>query len=303
MPRDENFLGQFIPIHYHYNMLLDETRMSSFRAAIEYLTPPGAKVLDLGGGTGVLSHFAAQNAARVWCVERNPELVAAARKFLDLNKNGSRVEVIQADARDFLPAERVDVVVCEMLHVALVREKQIEVIDSFKRRYLERFGPPLPKFIPEASLLAMQPVEQSFDFNGYHAPVPLFQAPGAEHPSTRALGQPVVYAAIEYDGALPTRFDVQTEFTAEQAGRLNAVRFVTKNILAFQEAEGSAIEWSNQYLVAPLEEPMDLKAGETITISIDYQTGCELHLFLGMVGARRESQRGTEVHYERRSAA
>ena len=118
---DERFLGTFIPIHYHYNMLLDEARMSSFREAIEYLTPPNATVLELGGGTGVLSHFAAQKASQVWCVERNPELVAAARKFLEINNSGRCVEVIQADARDFLPPERVDVVICEMLHVALVR--------------------------------------------------------------------------------------------------------------------------------------------------------------------------------------
>ena len=34
--------------------------MSGFRRAVEACVRPGAKVLELGGGTGVLSFFAAQ---------------------------------------------------------------------------------------------------------------------------------------------------------------------------------------------------------------------------------------------------
>ncbi|MGC4002533.1 MAG: hypothetical protein QM811_05070 [Pirellulales bacterium] len=71
---EEMLLGQFIPLHYHFNMLQDRTRMEPFREAIEMVVPVGGKVLELGGGTGVLSWFAAQRAAKVWCVERNPAL-------------------------------------------------------------------------------------------------------------------------------------------------------------------------------------------------------------------------------------
>jgi hypothetical protein len=39
----------------------------------------------------------------------------------------------------------------------LLRKKQIPVIDSFKKRYLEKFDGPLPVFIPEASIQAIQP--------------------------------------------------------------------------------------------------------------------------------------------------
>jgi len=290
MTMSEQFLGAFIPIHYHYNMLLDDVRMSSFRGAIDCLTPLGGKALELGGGTGVLSHYAAQKASRVWCIERNPELVSAARRFLELNHSTGRVEVIQADAREYLPPERVDVVICEMLHVALAREKQIEVIDSFQRRYLEMFGPPLPAFIPEASLLAVQPVEQSFEFNGYTAPIPLFQTPGAEHASTRGLSQTAVYSSVEYGRSLPTHFDIRVDFSVAQSGTLNAVRFVTKNLLALQVSVSRAIEWSNQYLVAPLEEPLAVRAGEVITISSNYAAGCELNQLVSSVQACRKNQ-------------
>ena len=79
-----HYLGQFIPLHYHHNMLMDENRMSAFKAAIDYAVFNGAKVLELGGGTGVLSCLAASKASKVWCVEFNPDLVAESRRLLAL---------------------------------------------------------------------------------------------------------------------------------------------------------------------------------------------------------------------------
>lgn len=55
---EHHYLGQFIPLHYHHNMLTDENRMSNFKAAIDHVVFAGAKVLELGGGTGALSCFA-----------------------------------------------------------------------------------------------------------------------------------------------------------------------------------------------------------------------------------------------------
>ncbi len=289
---DEHVLGQYIPLHYHYNMLLDQARMSSFRDAIQYLTPSGAKVLDLGGGTGVLSHFAASKAGHVWCVERNPELVRTARRLMQHNPFGHRVEVIQADAMEYLPPEPVDVVICEMLHTGLMREKQIQVIGSFQERYLAHFGGPLPRFVPEASLLAVQPVEQPFEFSGFSAPIPFFQDSGGNHEQTRGLCQPLVYAAVEYDRALPERFEGRTKFSMERSGQLNALRFITKNLLAFQESEGSAIEWSNQYLVVPLGQTFDVAAGAEIVVEFSYGAGCQLEELLDSAQVIPHSQWG-----------
>jgi protein arginine N-methyltransferase 1 len=176
---EEHLLGQFIPLHYHFAMLQDEVRITAFREAIKLHVEPGMNVLELGGGTGVLSYFAAKQGAHVWCVERNPEMVQASRRLLKQNGVGDRVDVIEADATKFLPPERVDVVVCEMLQVAMLREKQLQVIESFKQRYLAEFGGELPKFIPDSSLMTVQPVKQCYEFAGYHAPIPMFQAPGA----------------------------------------------------------------------------------------------------------------------------
>jgi predicted RNA methylase len=275
------FPADIIPIQYHFNMLNDSARMDGFAAAITAAVRPGMRVVELGGGTGVLSWFAArQGAARVWCVEKLPEMVVAARTSLAANEHGERVTVVNADAEDFLPPEPVDVVICEMLHTGLLREKQLSVIGSFKRRYLNRFGGPLPRMIPEATLQAIQPVQQDFAYNGYLAATPMFQDARSVQPRTLELGPPQVFQAFTYDQVLPDRCAMDNSLTITRPGTFNAVRVVTKNLLAIQPS-GPPPEWIMGYLIMPLATPLAMPfavaAGDEPHVSFDYRPGDELN--------------------------
>lgn len=282
------YLGQFIPLHYHHNMLMDENRMTNFKAAIEHAVFKGAKVLELGGGTGVLSCLAAQKASKVWCVEFNPELVAESRRFLTLNAHGHKVEVIHANAFDYLPPEPVDVVICEMIHAAMLREKQVEMIDSFKQRYLRHFEAPLPVFIPEAVIMAVQPVQQHYDFFGFHAPIIQFQRPHNDHPGSTPLASPVVYSTLDFSQATSSKIQWAGNFVLEQDGTVNALRFITKNILAILPEQASTIDWLIDYLVLPLASPLQAKAGEVLSVTFDYLAG-------GSIRSLEQSMRVTKI--------
>ncbi|MCM2371834.1 methyltransferase domain-containing protein [Aporhodopirellula aestuarii] len=276
---EEEVLGQYIPLLYHYNMLQDEDRVGAFRDAIDLTVRPGMHVVELGGGTGVLSSFAARRGARVTCVERNPELVATSRRFLAANGLAELVNVVHADAAEYVPSEPVDVVVCEMLHVGLLREKQTEVIHSFKQNYRRamnahsRCPVALPVFLPEVSILMVQLVEQSFDFAGYHAPVPMFQAPTAGQTRTIELSDLHPYANLAYDEAIPTRFAAAIPIQLRCDGHVNAIRLVTQNVLTIDEPAQRAITWANQCLVLPLEKPLDCEAATALTVAFDYAAG------------------------------
>lgn len=267
------YLGQFIPLQYHHNMLMDANRMKNFKAAIDYAVFPGAKVLELGGGTGVLSWFAAAKAEKVWCVEFNPDLVAESRRLLAMNKNGHKVEVIHADAFEYLPPEPVDVVICEMIHVAMLKEKQIEVIESFKRRYLERFGGPLPVFIPEAVIMAAQPLQQEYDFEGFNAPIMQIQELAADLPGTVELAQPAVYSLLDFNQPMDLAIGWQGDFVIERSGTVNAMRFITKNVLAVVMEKSATIDWLNRYLALPLNEPVLVAAGDVLHVQFQYRAG------------------------------
>jgi predicted RNA methylase len=270
------YLGQFIPVQYHHNMLMDQNRMHNFKCAIDYVVQPGAKVLELGGGTGVLSFFAAQKADKVYCVEFNPDLVQEARRFLAINENGHKVEVVQADAFEYLPPEPVDVVICEMLHVAMIREKQVDVIEQFKQRYLECFGGPLPRFIPEAVLLAVQPLQKEYDFEGFRAPIVQFEENKVIHTDTVQLGNPVVYGVLDFTQPVDAVLGFDGQLVIEQAGELNALRFINKNVLAVVQEQGSTIDWLMNYMSLPLAQPIKVAAGDIVDVSFRYRAGSSI---------------------------
>lgn len=267
------YLGQFIPVHYHHNMLMDQNRMHSFKSAIFHAVKPGAKVLELGGGTGVLSFFAAQKADKVYCVEFNPDMVREARRFLAMNQNGHKVEVVHADAFEYLPPEPVDIVICEMIHVGMLREKQVEVIESFKRRYLARFGGPLPVFMPEAVIMAAQPLQQDFNFDGFHAPIVQFQPHDVIYPGTIELAQPGVYSILDFSQPVDARIAWSGQFLVQKAGHMNALRFITKNVLSIIEERGTTIDWLNHYMMLPLAKPLDVQPGDVVQIGFAYRAG------------------------------
>jgi predicted RNA methylase len=267
------YLGQFIPVHYHHNMLRDRNRMQSFRVAIDHAVAPGAKVLELGGGTGVLSFFAAQKASKVYCVELNPDLVQEARRFLAMNANGHKVEVVHADAFEYLPPEPVDVVICEMIHVGMLREKQVDVIEAFKQRYLERFGGPLPVFLPEAVIMAVQPIQHDYEFEGYHAPIVQFQETGVVHTDTVELAAPGVYSILDFTQPVNPVIAFDGQFTIETTGELNALRFVTKNILAVLQERGTTVDWLNHYMTLPLAQPLPVVPGDVVQVTFRYRAG------------------------------
>ncbi len=280
MPQDtERELGQFIPLHYHYVMLQDTLRVSGFQAAIQARVGVGTRVVELGGGTGILSFLAAKRGAQVQCIERNPALVETATKLLSENGVGERVDVIQQDAATWTPNSPVDVVVCEMLHVAMLRERQLDVIAAFKTNYREKFGHDvrLPTFIPEASVLMVQAVEHNYSVAGYYAPVPVFQALDREHESaTRSATELLPYSVINYDAAYATQFDECLSLDVNQAGRINALRFITQNALAVDVENQVATSWPNQALIMPLEQAIDAGAADHLTVQFSYRAGDSL---------------------------
>jgi len=253
-----------IPLQYQALLLTDERRMSAFQDAIAHTVTPGLRVLDLGAGTGVLSYFAARQGATVTAVEREPRVLATARAALRAAV-GDAVRLVHADARDYLPDEPVDLVLCEMLHVGLLRERQVEVINSFKRRYLRHI-----------SVQAAQPVEQDFTYFGYTVPAPVFQLPASIQPRTVEAAPLQVFQQFFYADPIPTHCTADLRFIAERPALVNAVRLITKNLLTLVQQPPGSIDWTMNYLVVPLRDPVEVLPGDTIRIRFDYCPGDEI---------------------------
>jgi hypothetical protein len=59
----------------------------------------------------------------------------------------------------------------------------------------------------------------------------------------------------------------------EQGGRLNALRFITKNVLSIIEERGTTIDWLNHYRLLPLATPLDVQPGDVVQVSFAYRAG------------------------------
>lgn len=271
--------ADIIPLQYHAQMLLDEHRMDSFRDAITEVVRAGMHVLDLGAGTGVLSYFAAQEGAYVTAVEQDPGVFRAARVALDAAV-GDKIQVVHADARTYTPDEPVDVVMCEMMHVGQLRERQVEVIRGFRQRYRDRFGDPAPRFIPEACVQAVQPVQQDFTFHGYAVAAPLFQDAFAVQPRTTELAAPRVFQQFFYSDPLPETCTADLQFTVDQPGYLNAIRIITKNLLAIRMTPPGSVDWRMGYLIVPLPTPVFAEAGSRVRVRFAYRPGDEITVLM-----------------------
>ncbi|MFG2040967.1 methyltransferase domain-containing protein [Dactylosporangium sp. NPDC048998] len=274
------FPADVIPLQYQALLLTDECRMSAFAEAIAHAVAPGMRVLDLGAGTGVLSYFAARQGATVTAIEREPRVFATARAALRA-ATGDAVRMLHADARDYLPEEPVDLVMCEMLHVGLLRERQVEVINGFKRRYMRHIGGPLPRFLPEACVQAAQPVEQDLTYSGYTVPAPVFQPPRSVQPRTVEAAPPQVFQQFFYSGPLPARCAADLTFVAERPALVNAVRLVTKNLLAVTYDPPGSVDWTMNYLVVPVAEPVEVLTGDEVRIRFEYAPSDEIPALTG----------------------
>ncbi|HEY5960887.1 MAG TPA: methyltransferase domain-containing protein [Polyangiaceae bacterium] len=282
---EEAQLGQFIPLHYHGQLLANEQRMAPFREAIEHIVPLGGHVVELGGGTGVLSFFAAKRARRVTMVERLPHVAAAARRLLAMNGVSNTVTVVEDDARNFVPDEPADVVICEMLHSALLRESQIEVIQQFQLHHEAQFQTRVPRVIPEATILAVQPVYQPYDFHGYHAPVPFFFEAGAIGTPTIEMGQPYIYSVLEYAGEVGDSFALDDRLIAERDGTINALRFITKVPVGLFQDEMRSVDWHLPYMCLPIPIPIKVQIGDSIRVRFQYEAGASIESLMSSLQA------------------
>ena len=131
----------------HRSMIRDRVRTDAFRRAIEATVRPGAVVLDVGAGSGILSLFAARaGAARVYAVEVT-SIAVLAQELADANGVGHVVRVIQDDVMDVELPERVDVIVSEWLGGFGIDEGMLPPVIAARDRWLKPGGTIIPRSV------------------------------------------------------------------------------------------------------------------------------------------------------------
>jgi protein arginine N-methyltransferase 1 len=93
------------------------------------------------------------------------------------------------------------------------------------------------------------------------------------HPGTVELAQPAVYSILDFSQPVDTVIAWDGSFVIERGGVLNAMRFVTKNVLAIVQEQATTIDWLNHYMTLPLATPLEVAAGDLLQVSFSYRAG------------------------------
>ena len=270
----------------HRWLLSDHVRTDAFRDAIRQLVKPGDVVVDLGSGSGILAFFAAEaGAARVYAIEKQhmADVVALAAR-----QNGfdDRIVVIHEYSLKATLPERANVLITETLGNFGLEEQIAGLTIDARQRYLI----PEATLIPRDVALFAVPVELPEMFER-HIAWWSEQRYGIDYSALRTFASNVVYAADVSQRqhlAAPARIidvDLRTIKTADASGHaaFTATRDGQAHGFAgwFQAtiAPGIVISnpmphdthWQQAYL--PLEEPLEVKAGDAIDLDLETHDG------------------------------
>lgn len=124
--------GHFTAMNYHRAYLRDQVRMDAFQAAIRELVQPGAVVVDVGSGSGILSFLACQaGAARVYAIDPAAAIVAA--EAVARHNGYDQIRFYRQDSRAVRLDEQADVVLCEGLGNFFVSDQMLNVLVDAQR--------------------------------------------------------------------------------------------------------------------------------------------------------------------------
>lgn len=125
-------------------MIADTVRMQAYHGALAASVKPGAVVLDLGAGTGIMSLIACRlGAGKVYAVEPS-DAIAVARELAHANGCADRIEFLQAASFDVTLPQRADVMVSDLRGVLPLHRGHVAAIADARDRLLTPGGIQVP---------------------------------------------------------------------------------------------------------------------------------------------------------------
>lgn len=148
---------------WHFAMLNDHERNDAFAVALERRMKPGAHVLDIGSGTGLLAMMAAQaGAAKVTTCEVNPLLAEIARQLIDAHGMSDVITVVPKMSTDLVVGRDLerpaDLIVSEIVDCGLIGEGLLPTMRHARAELLAEDGRLLPEGATMFGFLIESPV-------------------------------------------------------------------------------------------------------------------------------------------------
>jgi len=143
--RDGDYFQSYDHTSIHHEMLSDKVRTGTYQAALRSTKLAGARVLDIGCGTGILSMFSAQaGASQVVGVDCSA-IIYQAMDIINENNMKPTVQLIKGKLEDIqLPHDQFDIIVSEWMGYFLLYEGMLDTVIKARDKYLAPGGLVLP---------------------------------------------------------------------------------------------------------------------------------------------------------------
>ena len=212
-------------------MVSDAVRVDAYARAIAATVRPGDVVLDLGCGVGIFAVLAAKaGAKKVYAVDVD-DCVHYARRVVDHNGVGDRVEIVRGRIEEVVFPERIDVVIGDV-RGPLPLDAGGRAAWQGARRHLA----PGARTVPRRDVVYAQPVASETVFREQHQSAPAggvalsSLAPSLAHERREEPDDVVPLAdaqplfEIDYGAELPARFTGRATFVVDRPTVLDAIR-------------------------------------------------------------------------------
>jgi type I protein arginine methyltransferase len=271
-----------IELDAHRQFIADRPRLDAFACAIAATVRPGDVVVDLAAGTGIFGLLACRaGAARVYSIEAGA-IVGLAGALARANGFEDRVRSVHAHSSVAELPERADVVVTDQIGQFGFEAGLVEVVADVRTRLLKPGG----RIIPRRVTLFLAPVEAPLFRDGLDfwssQPAGFSFAPAREIAVNsghrfrlereQLLGAGVPGAVINLQTVLNGPFDCHATLTVSRDGRLDGIGGWFAADLAdgitMTNAPGDPARIDRRNVVFPIDQPVPLRGGDTVTVSM-----------------------------------
>jgi predicted RNA methylase len=144
-------MHKFFPVDVHSTMLSDIERVKKYQLAIDKVVTEQDLVLDVGCGTGILSKFASEKAAKVISIDVSEEATSLTQLI-----SKDKIEVATTSSYEYISSCNPSIVLTETIGQVCFEEYITQICYDLKNKF-----PNIKKFIPNTIYLYCQVIKSS----------------------------------------------------------------------------------------------------------------------------------------------
>jgi len=269
----------------HREYLSDRNRLHAYASAIEELVKPGAVVVDLGCGTGIMGLLACRaGASRIYCIEQT-SLIGLTREIFSANGYADRLTSIKALSTHVSLPEKVDVVVADQIGRFGFDAGILEFFNDARERFLKPEGILLPARID----LMVAPVEHEeqwreiefwnqcpagFDFQSARKIAANTGYP-VKLQSQQLLATPAMIASLATDECPALIHGAEASMNVQRAGMLHGIggwfcaQLSPRVTMSNGPLDAQRIGRRNVFF--PIDKPVAVDKGDRVRVSMTIQ--------------------------------